>query len=62
MASEENSFQIEVAGITWAFSMVYLIKGIFKFSNSGKVIELNQQVKAKCCKCMQGFCKKLPNP
>ncbi|MDF2066772.1 hypothetical protein [Bacillus sp. Cr_A10] len=38
MASEENSFQIGVAGIIWTFSMVCLIIGIFKFSNSGKVI------------------------
>ena len=38
MASEENSLQIAIAGIIWAFSMVCLIIGIFKFSNSGKVI------------------------
>ena len=38
MASEENSFQIGVAGIIWTFSMVCLIIGIFKFSNSGKLI------------------------
>ncbi|KQL36048.1 hypothetical protein [Psychrobacillus sp. FJAT-21963] len=38
MASEENSFQIGVAGIIWTFSMFCLIIGIFKFSNSGKVI------------------------
>ncbi|WP_342505071.1 hypothetical protein [Sporosarcina sp. FSL K6-2383] len=36
MASEENSFQLGVAGVIWFFSMVCLVMGIFKFSNSGK--------------------------
>jgi Kef-type K+ transport system membrane component KefB len=38
MASEENSLQIAIAGIIWAFSMGCLIMGIYKFSISGKVI------------------------
>ena len=38
MASEENSFQLGIAGIIWFFSMVCLLMGIFKFSSSGKVI------------------------
>jgi Kef-type K+ transport system membrane component KefB len=38
MASEENSLQIAIAGIIWAFSMVCLMIGISKFSISGKVI------------------------
>lgn len=38
MASEENSLHLGIAGIIWAFSMVCLIMGIFKFSKSGKVI------------------------
>ena len=37
MASEENSFQIGIAGVNWLFSMVCLMMGIFKFSNSGRV-------------------------
>ncbi len=38
MASEENSFHIGIAGIIWFFSMVCLIMGIIKFSNSGRVL------------------------
>jgi Kef-type K+ transport system membrane component KefB len=38
MASEENSLQIAIAGIIWAFSMDCLMIGISKFSISGKVI------------------------
>jgi hypothetical protein len=36
MASEENSSQMGIAEIIWALSMVCLVIGIFKFSNSGK--------------------------
>ncbi|WP_203248771.1 hypothetical protein [Sporosarcina beigongshangi] len=37
MASEENSLQLGIAGVIWFFSMVCLILGVFKFSNSGRV-------------------------
>lgn len=38
MASEEISLHQGIAGIIWTFSMVCLMMGIFKFSESGKVI------------------------
>lgn len=36
MAPEENSLQLGIAGIIWAFSMVCLLIGIFKFSKPRK--------------------------
>ncbi|MDF2859147.1 MAG: hypothetical protein K0Q87_4998 [Neobacillus sp.] len=36
MASEENSLQIGIAGVVWAFSMICLLMGIASFSKRRK--------------------------